>query len=152
MDKLKVGLTEVAFLQLLPNLLCLLFVKAVVDHITANKCNAFCKEKLRKKCEYHIWLRIWALLPIVFKVCAQLLGDSFTKQSFCHWVISLKCPPFLKTGSKKMGALLALHQYSLTFEKGGYICRFAKQCKCCWDDLSGILSISTRLSVWILAQ
>lgn len=131
MDKFEVGLTQVALLQLLPNLLGLVFVQAVVDHITANESNAFCKQKFGKEGKYNIWLRIGAFLAIVFQVCAQLLGDSFTKQSFCHWVINLKCPPFLKTGSKKMGALLALYQHLLTFERDDYICLFVELSRCC---------------------
>lgn len=68
------------------------------------------EKQLGKECEHYVWLRIGSSAFEVLKIGAKLYEEKFTKQSFCHWVISLKWPPLRKTGRRNKGAAPALNK------------------------------------------
>jgi|688.fasta_scaffold268295_2 hypothetical protein len=68
------------------------------------------EKKLGKESEHNVWLRIRSSAFVVFKIGAELCKGIVTKQSFCHWVISLKWPPLRKTGRRNKGAAPALNK------------------------------------------
>lgn len=108
MDELKVRLVAVADLEHRPQLLGFWLAEMVVDHVSTDQHYSLLEEQLSEEGEYNVGMRILPSLLEVLHIRAELSRSNLTKQSFCHCVMSLKCPPFLKTGSRKKGALLAL--------------------------------------------
>lgn len=95
-----------------PHFKGLRFCHRVIYDVTSNKDDTFVEQELGEECEDDVWGGVGAWALEVLEVGAELsYKKSITKQSFCHWVNTLKCPLPRWTGSKNIGAGAALHYY-----------------------------------------
>lgn len=114
MHQLESRLMSIALLQHRPDLLRLRLAQAIVQDVPSHQHDALLEKKLRKEREDTIRVSVGPAPLEVLQIGAELDRERHTKQSFCHWVSSLKCPPFLKTGIRKKGELVALDHVRLT--------------------------------------
>jgi hypothetical protein len=95
MHQLKKALLGVTCLQQLPHLLSLWLRQTIVQDIPSYQNDLLLEKKLGEKGEYRVRGGVGSLALEILQKGAQLRVDRGTKQFFCHWVRSLKCPPFL---------------------------------------------------------
>ena len=124
MDKFKFILIAVALLKHRPNSIGLVLSQTIVYYISTHQNDVLLGEQLSKEGVNHIGLRVRSFSFKILQESAKLNHIPITKQSFCHWVINLKCPPFLKTGRRKKGALLALNYQLTTYYERIGICAY----------------------------
>lgn len=101
MHKFKSVLMRVALFQSLPQQFCFGFAQTVVDDIATSQHYVLCEEEFGKEGEDDVGRGVASLAFEILHEGAKLSYSFLTKQSFCHWVMSLKWPPLRNTGRMK---------------------------------------------------